>query len=206
MGMVVMKPGLVTPEKKKNLSWLGRDVAAMQSSVDQCNLNHVPETVRRVLESEAWREFWRNTLIRFSSFREFITTSKRDGGCGWKPDYVEALLKKSGDKEVLVMYRNAITRKKGTNQYTKVDSDNVTIQPERGNSIAYTLDRLSRENEDLFEKVKAGELSANAAAKKAGFRKPPSPLKQLRKWWSKASADERTTFLAEITTREDRAA
>jgi hypothetical protein len=205
MAMVVMKPGLVTPEKKKNLAWLGRDVAAMQSSIDSCNLNHVPETMRKVLENEAWREFWRNTLIQFPSFREFIIASKRDGGCGWEPKYVEALLKKSGDVVVLGMYRKAMTRKKGRPSKEE-NGDIVTISPERGNSLAYTLDRLSRENTDLLEKVKAGEMTANAAAKEAGWRKPPSPLKQLRKWWLKASADERDAFLAEISAQKDRAA
>ena len=35
---------------------------------------------------------------------------------------------------------------------------------ERGNSLGYTLDRLKREHEELFKLVKAGELSAHAAA------------------------------------------
>lgn len=45
---------------------------------------------------------------------------------------------------------------------------------------AYTLDRLQRESPELFEQVKAGELSANAAAIKAGFRKRKTPLDQLK--------------------------
>jgi len=61
----------------------------------------------------------------------------------------------------------------------------------------YILKRLKRDRLDLAEKVIAGELSANAAAIEAGFRKPPSPLKQLRKWWSKASDDDRAAFLAD---------
>jgi hypothetical protein len=75
-------------------------------------------------------------------------------------------------------------------------SDNVT--PNRGNNPTYALKRLKRDRPDLAEKVIAGELSTNAAAIEAGFRKPPSPLKQLRKAWAKASLDERTAFRAEI--------
>ena len=44
---------------------------------------------------------------------------------------------------------------------------------ERGNSLGYTLDRLKREHEELFKLVKAGELSAHAAAME--------PLDRLRR-------------------------
>jgi len=48
--------------------------------------------------------------------------------------------------------------------------DNV-ISSEQGNSRAYTLTRLKREAPELFKRVVDGELSANAAAIEAGFRK-----------------------------------
>jgi hypothetical protein len=48
-------------------------------------------------------------------------------------------------------------------------SDNVT--PNRGNNPTYTLKRLKRDRPDLADKVIAGEMSANAAALAAGFRK-----------------------------------
>jgi hypothetical protein len=51
---------------------------------------------------------------------------------------------------------------------------------------------------EFFEKVVAGELSANAAAIKAGWRKVKSPLEHLSHWWSKASQEERVAFIAEV--------
>jgi hypothetical protein len=76
------------------------------------------------------------------------------------------------------------------------DTDNVSIsKPKQGTSRAYTLARLSRERPDLYERVKARELSANAAATIAGWR--PSGLDQLRRAWRKASAEERRIFLEE---------
>lgn len=60
-----------------------------------------------------------------------------------------------------------------------------------GNSRAYTLNRLKRERPDLFELVVAGELSANAAAIRAGFRKKLTPLEQFARLWAKASVEER---------------
>lgn len=56
------------------------------------------------------------------------------------------------------------------------NGDNVTSgEEERGNSPTYALRRLKRDRPDLAERVMSGELSANAAAIEAGFRKPPKP-------------------------------
>jgi hypothetical protein len=76
------------------------------------------------------------------------------------------------DQDTLALFREATVGKQGAH------GDNVTMKPERGNS-AYTLDRLKRENRDLFDKVVAGELSAQCGGDQA-FRKklapvPPSP-------------------------------
>jgi hypothetical protein len=204
MGLVVMKAdNPVPPLKKKKLNWLGHDVEAMRRAVEMCNLNHVPQAVRKVIETEAWREFWLNMkLYEFKSFRELITTSKHEGGCGWEPKYVEALVKKSGDVDALRMYRAAITRKPGGDQKSeqaKINSDNVTIEPKRGNDLAYTLDRLKREDKELFDRVCAGELSANAAAIKAGFRKKPTSLDQLLNIACRLSTSERLAAIEYLT-------
>jgi hypothetical protein len=52
------------------------------------------------------------------------------------------------------------------------DQDRVPTLKTRGR--AYDLARLKRDRPDLAEKVIAGELSANAAAIEAGFRKKPT--------------------------------
>jgi len=57
------------------------------------------------------------------------------------------------------------------------------------------LDRLARDFPDLLEKVKRRELSVNRAAKEAGIVKDPDPLKELQKWWTKASDEQRALFL-----------
>ena len=56
----------------------------------------------------------------------------------------------------------------GTNQHTRGDS-NTTSSKDRGQT--YTVARLKRDRPDLADKVINGELSANAAAIEAGFRK-----------------------------------
>ena len=60
----------------------------------------------------------------------------------------------------------------GANQHNS-KRDNVTFAPNpRGNSSSHTLKRLKRDNPELAEQVVRGELSANAAAIQAGFRRP----------------------------------
>lgn len=71
------------------------------------------------------------------------------------------------------------------------DGDNVTIKPQRGNSRAYTVDRLSRDAPELYEAVKRREMSPYAAAIEAGFRKRPQPFDQIKKLIPKLTAAER---------------
>ena len=57
----------------------------------------------------------------------------------------------------------------GFNQHSE-GYDNVIPSSQQGNGKDYTLRRLMRDHPELLERVKSGELSANAAAIEAGFR------------------------------------
>ena len=48
--------------------------------------------------------------------------------------------------------------------------------PERGTSLSYTLRRLKQDHPELYQRVVAGELSANAAAREAGIRRPTTNI------------------------------
>ena len=50
----------------------------------------------------------------------------------------------------------------------------------RDRGVTYTLRRLKRDRPDLLDRVAAGELSANAAAVAAGFRKVPGVAEECR--------------------------
>jgi len=102
-----------------------------------------------------------------------------------RPDYVIGM-----DQAVLL-------GKHGRPKKGEEKADNVSFS-NFGNSRAYILARLDRDRPDLADKVVAGELSANAAAIEAGFKKKPSPLDALTAAWRKASAEERAAFLREI--------
>lgn len=55
-------------------------------------------------------------------------------------------------------------------------TDIIRSVPERGNSLSYTIRRLKSEYPELYQRVVAGELSANAAAREAGIRRPTTNI------------------------------
>jgi hypothetical protein len=171
-------------------------VQALWDEVNQTSggLANVAPLVKRLLESGGWRErevVQINEIVRFDSFVDFIRSPPLRG-CGWPLEKVEVLIR--DDPETLTMWRQATT---GEKHLHKTDHDNVIITSKQGNSRAYTLTRLKRERPDLYARVKAGELSANAAAIEAGWRSNDA-LTKLRRAWKSASSDDRMTFLAEI--------
>lgn len=182
-------------EIELNLVEKGQLVESLWHSVDHTagNLEIIPGLVKRVIETGAWRDrVYRGKSFHHDHFIDFITT-KPLAGCGWPPEKVEVLIK--DDSETLRLWRKATTAPAHVHQ---TDSDNITIKPKRGTDKAYTLERLERERPDLYKRVLAKELSANAAAIEAGWRKEKTALERLRIDWRKASAEERQTFLAEI--------
>jgi hypothetical protein len=62
--------------------------------------------------------------------------------------------------DVLTVWQEAIVGAKGR---PHLNSDNVTIKSNRGNSKADTLRRLKKDYPELYDRVIAGELSANRA-------------------------------------------
>jgi hypothetical protein len=172
----------MSPDRKVNLIDNTKTVQDFRRVIDQCTLGHVPAMVKSILQTGAWSDRYEmGRRIKFETFPAFITTSPAKGGCGFDPKHVEALLNKSEDAEALAMWRKAMTGKRGgdrQSEQAKSIHDNI-MNARQGTSRAYTLDRLSRERPDLFERVKAGTLSANAAAIEAGWRKTPTPLERV---------------------------
>jgi hypothetical protein len=99
------------------------------------------------------------------------------------------------DPEVEPMFRAATTGSVGTNQHSDIIT---TVKPERGTSRPYVLSRLKRARPDLFERVVAGELSANAASIESGFKIKLTAFAQIIKWLPKLSTDERRQLAAEL--------
>lgn len=172
----------------------GTMVQALWDSVNETtgNLSIVPGLIRRVLETGAWRErIHRGKTYRNDSFLAFIT-NKPMQGCGWPPEKVEVLLR--DDPEILAKWREATTGVQGAH----VHHDNVMMSAKQGNSRSYTLQRLKQQEPELFKRVTRGELSANAAAIEAGFRKKLSALEQIRKLLPKLTPEERGILIRRL--------
>jgi hypothetical protein len=116
-----------------------------------------------------------------------------DGGWGEEVGKIEQLLK--GDADAETAWREEMKEQGRRNDL----GDNVTeVKAEKGNSRAYTLTRLQKHHPELYERVKAGEISANAAAIEAGFRKKPNGLAQMKRTWAGLTKDEQAEFLTWI--------
>lgn len=181
--------------KPNNLSLKekGGLVESLWHAVDNAagNLENVPGLVRRVLETGAWQKRVQDgEVYEHQRFIDFITT-KPLAGCGWSPEKVEALIK--DDPETLTLWRDAVQEKPGPKPES--NSHNNIMRTNQGTSRSYTLSRLKRKNPKLFQRVVNGELSANAAAVEAGFRKKLTPFEQIVKLLPKISKQEQKAIL-----------
>ena len=154
-------------------------------------LGSVPGIIRRIIEEGAWkrRKVALHGIVELPSLRDLITLPPMKGW-GEDPAKVEALLR--DDVEVLAMWREEMTGE--PHRPRKEERHDNIITSSQGTSRSYTVSRLQKQRPDLFAEVKAGKLSANAAAIKAGFRKQTTPLEQLLRAWRKASPQDRREF------------
>lgn len=131
------------------------------------NLSDFPGLLRRIITERLWerRQVPGHGIVELANLRELITSKPRKGW-GDDPAKIEAVIRE--DVEVLAMWREAMKGEEGGDKSTH--SNVMGAQSNQGNTRAYTVSRLKREAPALFERVKAGELSANAAAIEAGFR------------------------------------
>jgi len=147
--------------------------------------------IKAVIREKSWekRTIRTGELITLSSLRELITKPPLEG-YGEKIEDVERMI--ANDPEALADFREAVKEQGKRNIPYNVK------EVQAGNGKAYTLSRLKRETPELFASVVRGELSANAAAVKAGWRKVKTPLERLFAEWKKASQEERAEFLKSI--------
>lgn len=163
----------------------------------ETSLSTFPKLLRRIIDERAWesRRVPGKGIVTMGSLRELVTTAPITGW-GEDPAKIESVIR--DDAEVLAMWREAMKGKPGRPKQEGETSRNPTQYKTADRGRAYDLSRLQREAPELFAKVAAGEISANAAAIKAGFRKRKMPLDQLRSWWAKASQQDRATFAKEV--------
>jgi hypothetical protein len=149
------------------------------------SLSGFPGLIKEIIQEKAWERREHNGKIYELPSLLALVTEKPLAGWGQDPAAVERLLR--DDPEALSMWRKETTR---ANHRPLKSNDNIitSSKAKQGTGKAYTLDRLSKENPDLYQSVVNGDLSANAAAIAAGWRKktvtvtddPASAAKTLR--------------------------
>lgn len=144
------------------------------------------EGLAAIIEDETWRKVPRSASdpTPFSSFSKFVTASP--AGLHTTVDQILALLRlrHPGEGNLAMRERmdamratvrqllseevepaRAVGRPDGT---TNVRATNIRAS----DTTDYVLARLKRDDPNLAERVVRGELTANAAARQAGIRKP----------------------------------
>lgn len=137
-------------------------------------LGGVPKYIRKVIREKAWEiRVVRQTgqIIEFDTFTEFVEAHP-PGGLNTSVDMLKRMCQK--DPEALRMLRKATTGKHGGDRRSE-EAQNKSVNHtvgQRGDSVGYILSRLKRDGEEeLARKVVSEEMSAHAAAIKAGYRK-----------------------------------
>lgn len=141
-------------------------------------MSALPGLVRRLLDEEAWREFDAPPPfghVEHPSFREFVEAG-RPAGLGSR---LSQLLALCGDDDEL---RGRVQRlydadiqpiaKHGEIGRGRARGNQITSTERRGDSRDYVIARLERDDPELAQQVKRGEITATAASRAKGWKKP----------------------------------
>lgn len=168
----------------------------------QANLHQWSDDVKTVkafidliVKHDGWRVLEDRKGRPFSSFADFCK-EREPYGLGHDPDLIDAIKGAPNGTTIRAALRSKPGRPSKSESLTNNDSNENQIRG--GTNRDYTVARLDRDAPELAERVRAGELSANAAAIEAGFRKRPTALALLRAAWRKATKAEREAFLEEV--------
>lgn len=140
------------------------------------DLDMVTRLLGKVIESGAWREFTtpNGFPVRHRTFHDFVTADRwdglgtsRDALVGWvreqDPD-VAAAVESAWREEVAQASAHGTNRHSTAREGATHSSDHHAADG--------ILARLKRDDPDMAQQVVNGELSANAAARIKGWRKP----------------------------------
>jgi hypothetical protein len=138
---------------------------------DQSLFGTLPVVIKNMIEDQCWLTHTRQDGSSFASFRELVEYKLWWGLETPYDDLVYFCRKDSECVRALEENRGGL----GSHGGAREQDGNRTLQSSRGTTSDYTKRRLKRDRPDLYEKVISGDMTANAAAIEAGFRKPSPP-------------------------------
>lgn len=169
------------------------------------DLDMVTNLVGKVIESGSWREFTtpNGFPVAHSTFQSFVTADRWDG-LGTSRDALVAWVREQ-DPVVADLVERAwrdevpAANPTGTNQHSREGHVSHDPTGQRADGI---LARLKRDDPDMAQQVVNGELSANAAARIKGWRKPrilvTSPTSVAHRLREHFTADELADLIKEL--------
>lgn len=185
-----------TEMTRKDLGRLANNGIAVQSLQNSLSRAEsvgttMPLLINRLARERGWQEFLfpeaPDRVYRWNAaeFRRFIE-SPRPGGCETPLYVLERMLRGTEAWDTFLELtrgeRGAPEGNRNAAKEEETNCDSITVchdadpaptkPPPTGTSVSYALRRLSRERPDLYEAVKSGETTANAAMIEAGFRPP----------------------------------
>jgi hypothetical protein len=138
----------------------------------------LPGLVRRLLDEEAWREFDAPSPVghvEHDSFLSFVE-AKQPRGLGSRLGPLLALCGDDGELRGRVqrLYDSEIQplAKPGEVGRGRIRDGGTNSNVTQSNHAEYVVARLKRDDPALAERVVNGEITANAAARQKGWRKP----------------------------------
>lgn len=160
-----------------------------RSLISISSLANVPGLLRKIITGKMWQErivHQTGETVRFLSFREFVEAYPPEG-LKTSISLLIRICDDYKDMEAVSLIAIEVGGKPGGNNnpygmmgkpddnrinlsITKVDS--IVDKPTYGNTTDYKVRRLAKKRPDIHEKVLAGELSVDAGAIEAGFRRP----------------------------------
>lgn len=164
--------------------------ALAQSLAEGQSLANVPGLIKKIIKNEMWRErvvHQTKQVAKYNRFLDFIQDYAPEG-LHTKPDVLMKICQSYGDMEAVDLLAQASAGKPGGNNNPNglggksgktldiVNVDIINIDKEikdrpTGTSSAATMRRLAKDFPAFHEQVLAGELTPNAAAREAGFRR-----------------------------------
>lgn len=175
---------------KSTLLGKDEDVRVLYSCLREGeSLRNVPGLLKKIIRDESWRERElqrTHEIVGFRNFRQFVESPPPEG-LGTTINLLIDICQTYEDTEAILMISQAETGTRGGNNNPnglggksgKMDRDivnvnNINIDNDRstmGTATTYTMRRLAKDAPELLTNVLSGEMTANAAAIKAGFRK-----------------------------------
>jgi hypothetical protein len=173
----------------------GRRYYSLQYAVSRGTmLAEVPRLFAVVVKSHQWKQWtWSGRPYEAPTLAEYVTRNPPNG-LGATLEMAKMWVR--DDPEALAIFTMETTGVPGAH----LPNDNIIRRTEQGTSRAYTVGRLKRERDDLYQQVLAGKLSVNAAAAKAGWRKNQEPFAIMKRHIHKLTNDE-WTALIELRTK-----